>query len=69
MFLSRTESEGHGYVRRVLENIKNKKMYFLTPGLLETEYVDPSPASGLYHSADPPEQTRDLGEKIFYKKC
>ena len=41
------------------------KIYFLTPGLLETEYVDPSPASGLYHSTDPPEQTGDLGGKLF----
>ena len=40
---------------------------FFTPGLLETEYVDPSLASSLYHSSDPPEQTRDLGGKLFDK--
>ena len=50
-----------------LENRKIKKIYFLTPGLLETEYVDPGPTSGLYHSAHPPEQTRDLQRiLVFY---
>lgn len=57
---------GRKYVRSVCD-IKKIKTYFHTPGLLETEDVDPSLPSGLDHRTDPPEKSRDLEIKLFWK--